>query len=86
MTIETENLILVQCDTDILQKAITGNESLAKKLNLTVSDNWTEFGVGPLQYSLAKLQDSTEEQGWWTYFPIHKMDNKLIELNKNGNY
>jgi len=78
MTIETENLKLVQCDTDILQKAITGNESLANKLNITVSDNWTEFGVGPLQYSLAKLQESAEEQGWWTYFPIHKKDNKLI--------
>jgi RimJ/RimL family protein N-acetyltransferase len=45
---------------------------------VTVPDNWTEFGVGALQYSLDKLSLSEREQGWWTYFPIHKTDNTLI--------
>lgn len=41
-------------------------------------DNWTEFGVSALQYSLDKLSENEDEKGWWTYFTIHKQDNKLI--------
>jgi RimJ/RimL family protein N-acetyltransferase len=78
MTIETENLILIQCDSEILKEATTGNENLSKKLSVTVPDNWTEFGIEALQYSLDKLSDNIDEKGWWTYFPIHKLDNKLI--------
>src|SRR5687767_295020 len=78
MTIETKNLRLISCDAEILKSAIQGNEVLAKKINVTVQDNWTEFGVGALKYSLDRLTESEEEKNWWTYFPIHKHDNKLI--------
>jgi len=78
MTIETKNLKLIPCDTDILKSAIEGNEILANKLKVTVQGNWTEFGVGALKYSLDRLTESEEEKNWWTYFPIHKQDNKLI--------
>lgn len=76
--IETENLKIIPCDKEILKSAIQGNDILAKKINVTVLDNWTEFGVGALQYSLERLTENEEEKGWWTYFPIHKNDNKLI--------
>ena len=76
--IETDNLKLIPCDTKILESAIKGNEFLAQKLKVSVQDNWTEFGVGALQYSLDRLIASAEENGWWTYFPIHKEDNNLI--------
>ena len=78
MTIETKNLKLIPCDIEILKSAIQGNEILAKKINVTVQDNWTEFGVGALQFSLDRLTESEEEKNWWTYFPIHRQDNKLI--------
>ena len=78
MNIETENLRLIQCDPETLKHAISANESLAKKLSVTVIENWTEFGVSSLQYSLDKLLENEDEKGWWTYFPIHKQDNKLI--------
>ena len=78
MTIETKNLKLIPCDTEILKTAIQGDEILAKKINVTVQDNWTEFGVVALQYSLGRLSENEEESGWWTYFPVHKQDNKLI--------
>jgi [ribosomal protein S5]-alanine N-acetyltransferase len=76
--IETKSLKLIPCDTEIMNAAIKGNDILAKKLNVTVQDNWTEFGVGALQYSLDRLAESEDEFGWWTYFPIHKNDNRLI--------
>lgn len=78
MTIETKNLKLIPCDTEILKTAIQGDEILAKKINVTVQDNWTEFGVVALQYSLDRLSENEEESGWWTCFPVHKQDNKLI--------
>lgn len=78
MTIETQNLRLLPCDPEILKTAIEGNEQLEQLLQVTVADNWTEFGVVALQYSLDKLSAGNEESGWWTYFPIHKQDNKLI--------
>lgn len=78
MIIETEHLKLIPCDTEILNAAILGNEILSKKINVTVQDNWTEFGVGALQYALERLSESEEEKNWWTYFPIYKHDNKLI--------
>ena len=78
MTIETANLKLIPCDLNILQSAIQGNEILARKINVTVEDGWTEFGIAALQYSLDKQTASEEEKNWWTYFPIHKQENKLI--------
>ncbi len=78
MIIETRNLKLISGDTDLLRSAIEGNEILAKRINAIVQDNWTEFGVDSLQYSLNQLTESEKEKNWWTYFPIHKYDNKLI--------
>ncbi len=78
MIIETKNLRLIQCDTDILKEAIAGNDKLSKLLGVAVHENWTEFGVGALEYSLGKLKGNENESGWWTYFPIHREDNMLI--------
>jgi RimJ/RimL family protein N-acetyltransferase len=78
MTIETKNLKLIPCDTEILKAAIEGDEILSKKINVTVQDNWTEFGVRALQYALDRLSESEDEKNWWTYFPVHKQDNKLM--------
>lgn len=75
--IETKNLKIIPCYKEILKAAIQGNDILSKKLNVIIQDNWTEYGVGALQYSLDRLTED-EENGWWTYFPIHKQENKLI--------
>ena len=75
---ETQNLQLIPCDSEILQSAIAGNDSLAQKLGVIVPDGWTEFGIGALQYAQKKLAANTDEKGWWTYFPILKKQNKLI--------
>ena len=78
MVIETKSLKLIPCDPELLKSAIQGNEFISEKLNVTVLDNWTEFGVGALQYSLDRLLESEDEKNWWTYFPIHKQDNTLL--------
>lgn len=76
--IETKNLKIIQCDPEILSSAIEGDEILSKKLNVVVQANWTEFGIGALQYSIDRLNENVEESGWWTYFPIYKEGNILI--------
>ena len=77
-SVETKHLKLIPCNPDILKSAIQGDEDLAKFLQVTVQEVWTEFGTGPLQYSFDKLTKSEEEKGWWSYFPIYKPENKLI--------
>lgn len=78
MTIDTKNLTLIPCNIELLKLAIQGDEFIAEKLKVSVQENWTEFGVTALQYSLDKLLTSEDEKNWWTYFPIYKHDNKLI--------
>ena len=78
MRIETENLILIPGTKNLLTSAIQGNDFLSKALGYAVCSDWTEFGVAPLAYTLKILTQSENENGWWTYFPIHTVDQKLI--------
>jgi [ribosomal protein S5]-alanine N-acetyltransferase len=78
--IETENLVIIACDQEILELAIAGNQQLSDCIQATVPDNWTEFGARALQYSLEKLKSSENEKNWWSYLPIYKADNMLIGL------
>ncbi|MBU2904232.1 GNAT family N-acetyltransferase [Arenibacter algicola] len=78
MVIETENLRLVPCDAQLLKMAIKGNKQLSKFLGVSLADQWTTFGVDALQYALDQILARPGELGWWTYFPIHKLDNTLI--------
>ena len=78
MRIETENLILIPGNKNLLASAIQGNDFLSKALGYAVCSDWTEFGVAPLAYTLEMLTQSEDENGWWTYFPIHTVDQKLI--------
>lgn len=78
MVIETDRLMIVQCDEAILIEAIKGNSNIAHKLGVDVPDNWTEFGKEALQYAHNKLEKNSSERGWWTYLPILKSENILI--------
>ena len=75
---ETKNLQIIPCTTEILAAAIEGDNVLGQLLLVKVEPGWTEFGSAALQYSLNKLLEEKDELGWWTYFPIHKKDNRLI--------
>lgn len=78
MRIETEQLILIPANTNLLQKAIAGNKHLAAELHVTIDEHWTEFGTFALQYVLDKLVLNPDEDLWWTYFPVYKKENILI--------
>lgn len=77
-TIETEHLLLIACNPDMLEQALAGNEALADYLQVTIPTQWTEFGAPALSYALEKLKQSDAGKNWWTYFPIYKQDNTLI--------
>jgi [ribosomal protein S5]-alanine N-acetyltransferase len=77
-TITTERLILLPCTLEMLRSAIESNRTLSDFLGVIVQDHWTEFGIQPLSYVRDKLLSDPNQLGWWTYFVIHKEDNKLI--------
>ncbi len=76
-SIDTNNMRLLPCDQTILRIALEGNEQLAQHLGVSVATGWTEFGEAPLKYSMNRLV-SKDQQGWWTWLPIHKTDNTLM--------
>ncbi|WP_375562206.1 GNAT family N-acetyltransferase [Bernardetia sp. OM2101] len=77
-SLETKSLLLVAGNQNLLEAAIEGNEKLSQQLGIIVPENWTEFGLEPLEYALDKIKSSKEEMGWWNFFVVHKSDNKLI--------
>lgn len=77
-TVETDHLLLISCNPEMLEQALAGNEALAGYLKVSVPAQWTEFGAAALSYVLGKLKGSDAAKNWWTYFPIHKQDNTLI--------
>ncbi len=89
--IKTKNLFLIAANQQILEAGITGNKALEELLGVIVPNNWTQFGERALKHSLEKLNLGVDEQGWWSYLPVHQVDNKLIGLcgykgkpNENG--
>ncbi len=76
--IQSKNLNLLGGTKSILEAALNGDEDLSKVLGVLISENWTEFGRGPFQWALDKFLSDENEQNWLTYFPIHRVDNKLI--------
>lgn len=77
MIIETERLKLMACTVEILNAAIESNTKLSQLLNINVPEQWTEFGIQPLQFSLQSILNKPENQNWFTYFPIIKETNTL---------
>ncbi len=51
----SKNLNVVRSNTVISKFTITGNKHHAKKLNVVISDNWTDFGVNTLQHASHRL-------------------------------
>ncbi len=78
MIIETPSLILLPGTEELLTCAIAGDDRLSAQLGFQVAGNWTEFGIGPLEYALHRITEHPKEKGWWTYFPVHKADRLLI--------
>lgn len=78
MQLKTKNLDLLACDVTLLESAIEGNASLARKLGMQVPEDWTQFGVEALQYAVHLLESHRGNTAWTTYFPIHRADQCLI--------
>lgn len=76
--IVTERLWIIPCDASILEAAIRSDEALGDRLGVEVPAFWTEFGNGPLEYSLERIRKNPEETGWWTWLPVHKEERILI--------
>ena len=76
--LKTKRLFILPCNIGILDAAIQGDTFLAAKLNCQVEENWTGFGIAPLQFVRQRLSENEDEHLWWTYFIIHEQDNRLI--------
>src|SRR6185295_2498867 len=77
-TIETRRLLLISCDEEMLRAVLSGDEVIAKLLNVNVASPWTEAGEAAFKFSLDKISSYPEDRKWWTYLPVLKEENILI--------
>src|SRR5580765_8004738 len=78
--IETKRLHLFSCDEEILRAILSGDEALAKVLQIHCASPWTEMGINPIKYSLEKISSHPGEKNWWGYLPVLKEGNILIGM------
>lgn len=76
--LESERLLLLPVNIQILKVSLMGDEALGEFLSVEIDSEWTAFGREALQYVLEKLEADSNQQSWWTYLPILKSDNKII--------
>ena len=83
LSINTPRLLLINSTIPILETAITGKDHLAALLDITIPDQWSEFGDAPFIYALEKVKANPGSDMWWSWLPLLKAENRLIG---NGGY
>ena len=76
--ISSERIQLIPCDETLLNKIIEGDLSIGNHLGISVAKGWSEFGVGPYEYTLRQIKGKPKDAKWWAYLLIHRIDQKLI--------
>lgn len=69
---------LINCTPEILSYIISGDEVLARELNLTVPKDWSTFGLPAFRYTQSILNNNPASAPWWTYLPILTKSRTLI--------
>ena len=69
---------LLNCNPEILDWILEGDEVLAENLNIKVPKNWTEFGTDIFKFSQAAITKKPSSQVWWTYLAIDVEKKSLI--------
>jgi len=87
--IETSRLVLIAATPQLLEAEIHNRENLSLLLEAQVLASWPPELYGPdaMNYSLLKLQQGTEQAGWWAwYFVLAASDNNARTLIGVGGY
>lgn len=76
--IETNRLILVCCDKEVLETLFKGDEALAALLQINIPTKWTEFGEPAFKYTYDKILSGSGKMEWWAYLPVLKKTKTLL--------
>ena len=75
----TNNRIeLINCNPEILNWIIEGDDVLAKNLKINVPKDWTEFGTDIFKISLDAIVKKPSSLVWWTYLAVEVEKKSLI--------
>ncbi len=69
---------LINCDLSLIKCILNDNDSLSKKLNVHVPNNWTSTGKDVFKYALNAIKLEPESIIWWIYLSIELNTNTLI--------
>ena len=78
ITIETERLVLVCCDKEILEAYFDSEAKLAELLDINIPQKWTEFGEPAFRWTYDNITKGKAQLQWWSYLPVLKKENMLV--------
>ncbi len=86
--IGTERLELVPATPALSRAALAGPAALARALGAVVPPTWPPeyLDAAAIQYTLDRLADGPENDGWWMYFIVLKGDAGGRTLIGSGGY
>ena len=77
MKIETDRLLLISCNFEMINCILAGDKEISKFLNVTLPEKWTENGAPAFLWTKERLTTHPEEEKWFTYLHIIKQGNIL---------
>jgi RimJ/RimL family protein N-acetyltransferase len=75
---QSNRIKLINCNEQILNNILSGDEAIAKALGLNVPKKWTEFGEVIFQFALDEIKVDPASKKWWAYLPVLIKTNTLI--------
>ena len=76
--IETNRLILICCNKEILEALFNGDDTLASLLQINIPAKWTEFGEPAFKYTYDKILTGSGKIEWQAYLPVFKKTKTLL--------
>lgn len=79
LMLETENLVLIPAEEKHLKALIAGDSQFENQFNYKLENGYLEF-PDALPTLLAIIQNKKADFDWWSYFIVHKENNKIIGM------
>lgn len=75
---KSDRITLINCDERLLKVILKGDEYLSKELELTIPNQWSEFGNEIFKYTLNKIEENPSQLKWFSYLPVDNKTKTLI--------
>lgn len=86
LRIVTQRLELVPATVELVHAALAGRQELGNRLHAAVPPTWPPdfLDSAALEYTIARLAEGSDQEGWWMYFVIFRDDQAPVLIGSGG--